>query len=121
MGRPDLATDERFAEFHTRVANRVALNDEVTAWSRTKTTAEIVALLGGDVPVGPVNTMADVFADPHFAGRDMVVEVEQPDGSRPVHLAGQPIKMSRDHTGVRFRPPRLDEHRDQILKEAGLQ
>ena len=121
MGRPDLATDERFAEFHTRVANRVVLNDEVTAWSRTKTTAEIVALLGGDVPVGPVNTMADVFADPHFAGREMVVEVEQPDGSRPVHLAGQPIKMSRDHTGVRSRPPRLDEHRDQILKEAGLQ
>jgi len=120
MGRSELATDSRFAEFHTRVANRVALNDEVTAWSRTKTTAEIVELLGGDVPVGPVNTMADVFADPHFAKRDMVVEVEQPDGSRPVHLAGQPIKMSRDHTGVRSRPPRLDEHRDQILREAGL-
>lgn len=121
MGRPELAVDDRFAEFHTRVANRIALNDEVTAWSRSKTTEEIVELLGGDVPVGPVNTMADVFADSHFAVRNMVVEVEQPDGSRPVRLAGQPIKMSRDHTGIRTRPPKLDEHREQILKEAGLQ
>lgn len=121
MGRPELAIDDRFAEFHTRVANRIALNDEVTAWSRSKTTEEIVELLGGDVPVGPVNTMADVFADSHFVVRDMVVEVEQPDGSRPVRLAGQPIKMSRDHTGIRTRPPKLDEHREQILKEAGLQ
>lgn len=121
MGRPHIATDERFAEFHTRVANRVALNDEVSAWTRTKTTAEVVGLLGGDVPVGPVNTMADVFSDPHFAMRNMVVEMEQPDGSRPVHVAGQPIKMSRDSTGVRSRPPKLDEHREQILNEAGLQ
>ena len=121
MGRPDIATDERFAEFHTRVANRVALNDEVSVWTRTKTTAEVVDLLGGDVPVGPVNTMADVFSDPHFAMRNMVVEMEQPDGSRPVHVAGQPIKMSRDSTGVRSRPPKLDEHREQILNEAGLQ
>ena len=121
MGRPEIAIDQRFAEFHTRVANRVALNDEVSGWTRTKTTAEVVDLLGGDVPVGPVNTMADVFSDPHFAMRNMVVEMEQPDGSRPVHVAGQPIKMSRDSTGVRSRPPKLDEHREQILHEAGLQ
>ena len=120
MGRSDLADDPRFAEFHTRVANRSALNAEVTAWSRTMTTAQIVDLLGGDVPVGPVNTMADLFVDPHVAARDMLVEVEQPDGSRPVHLAGQPIKMTRDFTGIRSRPPRLDEHRSQILQEAGL-
>lgn len=120
MGRPDLVTDPRFAEFHDRVANRDALNAEVIAWSRTMTTARIVELLGGDVPVGPVNTMADLFVDPHVAAREMVVEVEQPDGSRPVHLAGQPIKMTRDHTGVRSRPPRLDEHRAEILREAGL-
>jgi crotonobetainyl-CoA:carnitine CoA-transferase CaiB-like acyl-CoA transferase len=121
MGQPEIATDARFAEFHTRVANRVALNDEVSAWTQTKTTKEVVDLLGGDVPVGPVNTMADVFSDPHFAIRNMVVEIEQPDGSRPVHVAGQPIKMSRDSTDVRSRPPKLDEHRQQILNEAGLQ
>lgn len=120
MNRPELATDDRFAEFHTRVANRAALNDEVSEWSRTKTTADIVQLLGGDIPVGPVNTMADVFSDEHFATREMIVEVEQPDGSRSVRLAGQPIKMSRDHTGVRSRPPRLNEHCDEILMEAGI-
>lgn len=120
MGRPDLATDDRFAEFHTRVGHRAALNDEVAAWTRLHTTAAIVEILGGDVPVGPVNTMAGVFTDAHFTAREMVVEVAQPDGSRPVHLAGQPIKMTRDHTGIQSRPPRLDEHRADILREAGL-
>ena len=48
--------------------------------------------------------MAAIYADPHVAAREMLVEVEQPDGSRPVTLAGQPIKMTGRHTGVR-RPP----------------
>jgi succinyl-CoA:mesaconate CoA transferase len=72
------------------------------------------------VPVGPVNDMAAIFADEHVAARQMLVEVEQPDGSRPVQLAGQPIKMTRSGTRPRGRPPRLDEHRAAILTEVGL-
>ncbi len=78
-------------------------------------------MLGGRVPVGPVNDMAAIAADPHVAAREMLVEVEQPDGSRPVKLAGQPIKMSRSRTGIRHRPPRLGEHTDEVLAEAGIE
>jgi len=92
----------------------------MVAWTRSLTTSEIVDLLGGAVPVGPVNDMAAIYADPHVAVREMLVEVDQPDGSRPVTLAGQPIKMTARHTGVRSRPPRLGEHTDEILAEAGV-
>ena len=120
MGRPEMAEDERFATFADRLANRPALNAEIVAWTSTRTTAEIVRLLGGVVAVGPVNDMAAVWNDPHVAARGMLVRVEQPDGSRPLTLAGQPIKMTKSGTGVWSRPPRLNEHAADIVKEAGL-
>ena len=120
MGRPEMADDERFRTPRGRLAHRPALNAEIVAWTSARTTAEIVALLGGDVPVGPVNDMAAIWADPHVAARGMLVSVEQPDGSRPIVVAGQPIKMSRSGTGVRRRPPRLDEHGAQIREQAGM-
>jgi len=120
MGRPDLAADERFATSRDRLRNRPALDEQMVAWTTSLTTSEIVDLLGGDVPVGPVNDMAAIYADPHVAAREMLVDVAQPDGSRPVTLAGQPIKMTGRYTGVRGRPPRLGEHTDEILAEAGL-
>jgi crotonobetainyl-CoA:carnitine CoA-transferase CaiB-like acyl-CoA transferase len=120
MDRPELADDERFATFGDRLVNRPALNAEIVAWTSARSTADIVALLGGVVPVGPVNDMAAIWSDPHVAARGMLVTVEQPDGSRPVTLAGQPIKMSKSGTGVRTRPPRLNEHAHAILAEAGL-
>ncbi|NLV54478.1 MAG: CoA transferase [Acidimicrobiales bacterium] len=120
IGRPELAHDERFSTSIHRLLNRPELDVELRAWTEAHTTAEIVERLGGRVPVGPVNDMAAVYADPHVAAREMIVEVEQPDGSRPVSLAGQPIKMTRSHTGIRSRPPRLGEHTDEVLAEAGI-
>ncbi len=120
IGRPELASDQRFATAMDRLTHRPQLDAELRAWTGTQTTAAIVELLGGDIAVGPVNDMAAISNDPHVAARDMLVEVEQPDGSRPVTLAGQPIKMTRSHTGIRRRPPRLGEHTDEVLAEAGL-
>ena len=50
----------------------------------------------------------------------MLTEIEQPDGSRPVTLAGQAIKMTKSYTGIRRRPPLLGEHTEEILAEAGI-
>ena len=120
IGRPELTADARFAGAIDRLRNRPALTAALTAWTRSRTTSEIVELLGGEIPVGPVNDMAAIYADPHVAERDMLVSVEQPDGSRPVTLVGQPIKMTRSHTGIRNRPPRLGEHTAEVLAEAGI-
>lgn len=120
MGRPELGTDDRYRTGAERLRNRPALNSELIAWTSTTSTADIVRLLGGVVPVGPVNDFAAIYADPHVAAREMLVEVEQSDGSRPVTLVGQPIKMTKSHTGVRSRPPLLGEHGAEILEQAGI-
>lgn len=114
---PELAHDERFATFAARMRNRPALTQHLERLTTAKSTSQIVELLGGTIPVGPVNDLAAIFADPHVAARNMLVPIEQPDGSRPVHVAGQPIKLLGAYTGPARRPPQLDEHRADVLRE----
>jgi crotonobetainyl-CoA:carnitine CoA-transferase CaiB-like acyl-CoA transferase len=120
LGAVHLADDTRFATFAERLANRPALNRALVALTTSRPTAEIVAALGGRVPVGPVNDIAAIYRDPHVKARDMLVEVDLPGAVRPVTLAGQPIKMTRSSTRPRRRPPRLDEDRVAILTELGV-
>lgn len=120
IGRPELATDPRCLTNRERVANAPLVRETITAWTTTRTTASVVAALGGTIPIGPVQTAADIFADPHAAARGMLAELEQPDGSRPVVVAGPPIKLTATPSGIHRRPPRLGEHTVEILAEAGL-
>ena len=66
---------------------------------RTRT-REVVAAIGGKVPVGPVNTAKDIFDDPHPRARNMLVEVEQPGDNPPLVIAGCPIKMTGTPPGI---------------------
>ncbi len=120
IGRPDLVDSDLTRTNRERVANAAFVREVVSAWTATHTSAEIVATLGGRVPVGPVQTADAVFGDPHVAAREMLVEVPQPDGSRPVVLPGSPIKLTATPAGVYRRPPRLGEHTAEVLAEVGL-
>jgi crotonobetainyl-CoA:carnitine CoA-transferase CaiB-like acyl-CoA transferase len=120
IGRPELVDDERTRTNRERVANATFVRGAVSAWTTSRTTAEVVDVLGGRVPVGPVQTAEAIFADPHVAAREMLVEVPQPDGSRPVVLPASPIKLTATPAGVYRRPPRLGEHTDEVLAEVGL-
>lgn len=120
MGRPELVSDERSGDVFRRAANREFVNEAIRAWTGTRTTHEVVSAVAGRVPVGPVNTAADIFADPHATVRGMLVEVEQPGSTRPITVAGQPIKFTRTPAGVYRRPPNLGEHTEEILAEAGI-
>ncbi|OAI40141.1 formyl-CoA transferase [bacterium SCGC AG-212-C10] len=117
MDRMDLAEDERTYSNNHRVANAAFVRETMSAWTCTLPTAEIVRLLGGIVPVGPVNNAADLFADPHVAAREMLVAVDHPGASRPMVLPGTPIKFATTPGGIYRRPPRIGEHRDEILAE----
>lgn len=119
MGRVDLVDDPRSRTNRERVANARFVREAISSWTAARTTAEVVAALGGAVPVGPVNDAADLFADPHVGARAMLIEVPQPDGSRPVVLAGPAIKLTVTPGGIYRRPPRLGEHTEEVLAEVG--
>ncbi len=70
LGVGDIATDERFVSNSARVANRATLTafleEKTRAWKRDDLLAELARI---GVPAGPINTVADVFADPQFEAR----------------------------------------------------
>lgn len=118
IGRPELAGDPGWATNAARLARR----DEVTAlierFTGPRSKADLKVLFGGRVPFGPVQNAAEIFADPHFAARGMLVEVEQPGSATPVTIAGVPVHLSATPGAVRGRAPRLGEHTAEVL--AGL-
>ncbi|GAA4168681.1 CoA transferase [Gryllotalpicola koreensis] len=120
MGRPELITDERFDTDDKRWINREPLYEIVTAWTSSHTVAELIELLGGIVPLGPIFTAEDIFADPHFAAREMLPTVEQPGTGRDIEVTGVVPKLSRTPGDVRHRAPLLGEHTVEVLRAAGL-
>jgi crotonobetainyl-CoA:carnitine CoA-transferase CaiB-like acyl-CoA transferase len=120
IGRPELVTDPRFDSEAHRWENRAALQELLEAFTRTRTKAQLRELFGARVPFGPVQTAEDIFADPHFAARDMLPRVEQPGSAEPVAVPGVPVKLSGTPGGVRTRAPLLGEHTREILGEIGV-
>ncbi|MDF3881548.1 CaiB/BaiF CoA transferase family protein [Cupriavidus basilensis] len=119
IGRPDVGSDPAFATNAARVGNAQRVIDLLEAFTSIRTKEEIATLLGGKVPFGPVCTSAEIFADPHYAVRDMLVDVEQPGSAQRVKIAGVPIKLSDTPGAVRRRAPMLGEHTDEILLATG--
>lgn len=120
MGRPELATDPRFATNDARMENKPAVEEIVGRWTARHTRAELAALLGSEIPFGPVFDAADIFDDPHFRVRGMLVETEQPGAARPLTIAGTPVHMSDTPGGVRHRAPLVGEHTDATLVDFGF-
>jgi crotonobetainyl-CoA:carnitine CoA-transferase CaiB-like acyl-CoA transferase len=114
-GREDMVADERYRTNGARVAHADSVVEAISAWTSRLTKREIGAVLGGQVPFGPVNDVSDIYADAHVAARGMLVDVEQPGTGVTVTIAGTPVKMTRTPGGVRGRSPLLGEHTDAIL------
>ena len=120
MGRPELATHPKFVSNNQRLAHSAETVAIVENWTRVRTKAEIALALDGRVPFGPVNTAADIYADPHVAARHMLVEVEHPGSATPVTIASTPIRMTVTPGGVTRRAPLAGEDTDAVLAELGL-
>ncbi len=120
MQRPDLLDDERTRNTYVRRRNQAFVEGEISAWTAARTKQEVVAAIGGKVPCGPVNTAADIFADPHVKARDMITEFELPGANPKVAIVGSPIKYTATPTGFYRKPPGLGEHTDEVLAEFGI-
>ena len=119
-GRPELAADARFATNRARVENRaelIPLLNEITA---TRTTTEWIAQLEARaVPCGPINGLAEVFADPQVQARGLAVKMPHPEaGEAP--LVASPIRLSKTPVEYRRAPPLVGEHTDEILADLGV-
>jgi len=119
IGRPELGKDERYARNEGRQKHAPEIRAIVRQWTSRRTREEIMDILSRHVAAGPVNTMADIFEDPHVTAREMLPEIEQV-GARPVKLAGQPIKLTRTPSRIYHRAPVLGEHSEEILAEIGM-
>lgn len=117
IGREDWITDERFATNPKRVENRDALTPLLQKIFETKSAAEWIEM--GDqigLPAAPINALDEVFADPQVVARDCVVEVDHPTAGR-IKIAASPLKIPTSPTSVRYPPPLLGQHNEEILQE----
>ncbi len=118
LGRPQLASDQRFLTNTSRTANAEALKHEFELTLREHTTAHwLIELEKAGVPCGPINNIKQVVEDPQVITRNMLVAIDDPEAGE-CRTAGNPIKMSAfPDPPTRAPMPDLDQHRDGIIKE----
>ncbi len=119
MHREDLQNDPEYAVNSDRVRNRAKLVTMLQEYFLTRPVADWVEdLQAANVPCGPINDLADVFADPQVLARNMYVEIPHPTLGA-IKQTGLPIKFSLTPGGLDRHPPLLGEHNQEILEELG--
>lgn len=116
---PEWAADARYATSAARVENRDAIITAIHEVTATRTTDDwLQSLEAVGVPCGPINTIAQVFADPHVAARGVHISLphnlagEVPLVANPIRLSGTPIEY-------RLAPPLLGAHTRDVLLALG--
>jgi crotonobetainyl-CoA:carnitine CoA-transferase CaiB-like acyl-CoA transferase len=118
MDRPDLLDDPRFTKLADRAAHGDEINGVVTEWTRARSAAEVEdACVACDVPVATAYTAADMFADPHFAARGDLVEVEDPVVGPTRQQAPFP-RFAGESPSAPAGAPRLGQHTREVLGDA---
>jgi crotonobetainyl-CoA:carnitine CoA-transferase CaiB-like acyl-CoA transferase len=119
IGHADWAYDERFAGTARRV-NRDIILPMLEAEFAKKTVAEWKERLDAEgVPCSPVNSLDVLVEDEQVKARNMIVEVEHPNGDK-IRMAGLPIELSDTPGSVRRHQPQLGEHSAEVLRELGM-
>jgi crotonobetainyl-CoA:carnitine CoA-transferase CaiB-like acyl-CoA transferase len=121
MGRPELGEDERFATHHARGEHEDLLDEIIGAWAAEHTAHELDTILNeGGVVCGPVYTAQDVYEDPHFRERGLLVDHEDEVHGR-MTVPGVVPKLSLTPGGIR-QPARwtVGADTDAVLEELGV-
>ena len=120
MGRADLAVDPRFADHRARGQAAEQLDALIADWTKSQPSDDLLeGLHNAAVPAGLVYTPADMAADPHFRARGALVEIDDPEIG-PVLMPAPAPRLSRTPAEVRWAGPRLGQHTDEVLLQAGL-
>ena len=116
MKRPDLLTDPMFCSMKNRVANDAAMNAIVSDWIASLNYAELKKIVDeAGVPVNLVYSIADIFADPHYAARANIVEVPySPMGT--IKMPGIVPKFSETPGEIKWAGPELGAHNAEVYQ-----
>jgi crotonobetainyl-CoA:carnitine CoA-transferase CaiB-like acyl-CoA transferase len=114
-GHPEWATDPRFATNADRVRHRADLVPQLDAALKKRGKTDwLAALDAAKVPCGPINNLAEVFADPQVQARQMVQQWTHPHNAT-LNLVASPLKLSVTPTTAHTPPPLLGQHTQEIL------
>ncbi|MGJ7509197.1 CaiB/BaiF CoA transferase family protein [Variovorax sp. GT1P44] len=122
-GHADWASDPRFATNTLRVKHREVLIPQMEAVTRTRTTAEWIALLEDKaVPCGPINDIAQAFDDDQVKARGLAVSLPRDAGDGIAQIVGvaSPLRLKDNPPVLRHAPPALGQHTDEVLSELGI-
>ena len=116
-GCGEFAADARFATNGKRVENRAELTRLLGQVFARRTTAEWVDLLeNAGVPNGPINDIAQVYAEPQVKARAIRIELPHAAGAM-LPLVASPMRFSATPVEYRLAPPLLGQHTDEVLRE----
>lgn len=119
MKRPDLL--EAYGDQYVRLENRDRVIEEVTAWTTSLDRSDVIGIcVEFEVPAGSINSIADIFEDPHFAARENLTKITEDDLGEIVIPSAFP-KLSATPPEVRSLGPRLGDANEEIYGgELGL-
>ena len=117
LGQPDLSKDPRFASSEERPKNIPVILEMATAWFKDRAFDEAVeGLKAHDIPHSPIMSMADIFADPHYREREMIIDV-MAEGLGALPQPGVTPKLAATPGRVTHAGPALGRHTDEILSD----
>lgn len=118
MGQPELADDPRYADHLARGRHQTELDALINEWTKTLTIEEVDALMiEHSIPAGRVYTARDMIADPHFAAREAIIEV-QTQGHDKLKMQNAFPKFSRTPSAIRRpAPSEPGQHNAEVLGE----
>jgi formyl-CoA transferase len=117
LGQPDLPKDPRFASSEERPKNIPVILEMATAWFKDRSFDKAVeGLKAHDIPHSPIMSMADIFADPHYREREMIIDV-MAEGLGALPQPGVIPKLSATPGRVTHAGPALGRHTDEILSD----
>ena len=117
LGHPEWVSNEKYRTNTARITHREEVDGMVAVELKKMHSQELIPLLRQHgIPIGPVNSVAEALAAEHTLARQMIVSHEHPTIG-DLKTLGTPLKMHQTPTAVRYPPPRLGEHTQEVLAE----
>lgn len=120
IGHPELLEEPWYHSHVGRVEHADELDELVSEWIGARTRSDVLAAFAeGGGAVAPVFSIVDILEDPHYASRETVTSVSDPDVG-DLKMQNVIVRMDRSPGSVRHIGPPLGAHNEEVLTELGM-